>query len=197
MQHGAPPHHRRIPIHKLADRNVLNPVRLRRHNHIVHRMRPILGPQHARDGMPINVGVHNPHRQALLRKRRRQVDRHGGFPHPTLARSNGIHPGGGSRLGERNHRLRHPAAQGLPQFPALLIGHHIGSDRDLTHPRNVRHRGPGIGHQGVFHGAARNGEIYFHGNIGAGNVNGFHHVQFGDGFADLWVFHPGEGLTNI
>ena len=62
--------------------------------------------EHARDVGPVDVGVHEADREALLRQRDREVGGDGGLAHPALARRDRDDPA--------QVRLRHRAAAPAP-----------------------------------------------------------------------------------
>ena len=181
VQHRPAPHHRRIALGELGDRDHPNVVGDRRKDHRLDLGGPFVGAHHPRDRMPVDVGVEHADREAAGRHRRGEVDRHARLADAALAGGDRIHPRQRSRLGERDHGFARVAAQLLAQFGALLVVHHVEADLDRAGARHIGDRGRHLlGDLGLLR-ARLGGQVDpdVHAAVGV-DVDALDHAELGD-----------------
>ena len=173
-------------------------MRLRRHDHVLDLSRGALDAEHARDRVPVDVGVRDADRQALLRHGRGQVHRHRRLADAALAGGDREHAG--ARLGqvERDHRLgaRLAAAQLRLQVGALLLAHDAELEREFADAVDAVHGAGDVALQRVAHRAARDGEEDLQRQATAVDLDGVDHAEFGDRAADLGVVDVRERFVH-
>ena len=138
VQHRAPPDHRVVARGEHPDRDDLQPVRLRRHDHVVDAGGPGGDAQHARHRVAVDVGVDDADGQAAGGERGGQVHRHRRLADAALARRHAVHPRQRAGLGERDDGLGGAAAQVLAHVGALLVAHHVQLDAHGGDPGDAR-----------------------------------------------------------
>ena len=152
--------------------------------------------EHAGDGEPVDVGVHHTHFEALAGQGGRQVRRHRGLADSALARGDGDDPGEGVGAREGDLPLGPPAVELLAQGLALLVVHDAHLDVDVLDAVKRSDAGRHVLRDGRAERTARSGEedLDVHdGAVDADQVGG-HHVDVGDGAADLGVDDLREGI---
>ena len=159
MQHGATPDHGGVTLREMSDGNHLDPVGLRRHDHVIHLMRAVIRTQHVGDRVAINISIKNADRQAALCQRCSQVHRHGGFAHTTFATGNCVHTRSAIRPCEGVFRLSYTAAQVGAKLRALFVAHDVGIDTDVLDASNRSHSLATPFDDGGLHRAARDRQI--------------------------------------
>ena len=90
LHHGAAPDHRRVLLDQKAHGHELDAIGLHGAEPVAIGARgPAAGTSHAWHGWAVDIGIEETHRETHGRKTHGEVDRGGGFTHPTLARGHG------------------------------------------------------------------------------------------------------------
>ncbi len=195
VEHGPAPDHRRVARGlEHADRDDLDVMRHRRHDHVLDLGGPLGGAQHARNAVAVDVGVDDADLEAARGHGGGEVDRDGGLAHPALAAGHREDAGQRAGLVERDLLLRAAVAAQLGlQDLALLGAHDVELDLDARHAFDLADGGGDVAGDGVLHRTAGHGEVDAdaHRPVGS-DLDALDHVEVRDRAADLGVDDGGE-----
>ena len=198
VEHRAAPHDGGIALDELADGDELKAVRDGRQQHFLidDRGRFHIA-QETGDGVAVNIGIDDANLEAAGGECGAQIGRHGRLAHAALAGGHGEDARGGIRLGEGDFRLGLAAAQLLLEGTTLVVIHRVHGHGHGAHALEVFEHRAGVLFDGVFHGAASDGEVDLDRDIVAVNGDGFHHVQLGNRATDFGVLDAGQCLAYV